>query len=501
VINGSVIKRYCYWRKHICIITVLQKSGIPLKISVDNTATTPVFQQIIDVIHFAINTGELAVGDRLPSIRKLADDNSIAANTVAKAFRQLEFRGLIVARNRSGFVVAGPGAGRYQARGVSSDKSEVHRVVDQLDAGIMPGAFCKITEDYLGGDPENCNIIHADGSGTKSIIAYLHYKETGDPSVFRGIAQDSIVMNLDDLLCVGVNGRILLSNTINRNALNCPGEVVSALIEGTEAFIAQLRDQGVNIYVGGGETADVGDLTGSVVIDSCTVAIMKKRDIIRNNISQNLAIVGLSSTGQCSYEEVENSGIGSNGLTSARHDMLAHYYADKYPESYDSNIQQDLVYCGPYKLDDNLPDSSLSVGEALLSPTRSYAPVIYKLLAEMAEEIHGLIHCSGGAQTKCLKFGSNVHYVKHDLFETPAIFSAIQSASATDWQEMYRVFNMGHRMEIYVPGPRVNEIIDIAREFGIQAKQIGFTESADKNHLTLTNDAGETFNYSEFQPQ
>ena len=295
-----------------------------MNLKLDNNATTPVFQQIIDQVHFAINTSELSPGDKIPSIRSVAADHDVAANTVAKAYRQLEFRGLISARERSGFVVAEPTSqSRYQSRGVSSDKSEVHNVVDKMDHGAIPGTFCKVTEDYLSGDPEKCNIIHADGSGTKSIIAYLHYKETGDPSVFHGIAQDSIVMNLDDLLCVGINGRILISNTINRNALNCPGEVVSALIEGSESFMATLRDQGVQIYSGGGETADVGDLTGTVVVDSCAVAIMKKSDIIRNEISGGLAIVGLSSTGTADYESTENSGIGSNGLTSAMHDMLS----------------------------------------------------------------------------------------------------------------------------------------------------------------------------------
>ena len=467
-----------------------------MKIKIDNTSPTPVFQQIIDSIHFAINTGELATGEKLPSIRKLASENEIATNTVAKAYRQLEFRGLVSARDRSGYVVAANEGGRYQERGVSTDKSEVHNVVDGLDAGVIPGAFCKVTEDYLSGDPEKCNIIHADGSGTKSIIAYLHYKETGDASVFHGIAQDSIVMNLDDLLCVGVNGRILISNTINRNALNCPGEVVTALIEGSEAFIARLRDQGVNIYSGGGETADVGDLTGSVLVDSCAVAIMKKKDILRNEITPDLAIVGLASTGQSSYETTENSGIGSNGLTSARHDLLSGYYAKKYPETYDSNIKKDLVYCGPYQLGDDLPGSTSTVGQALLSPTRSYAPVIYKLIQEMSQEIMGLIHCSGGGQTKCLKFGRNIHFVKHDLFELPAVFSTIQSVSGTRWKEMYRVFNMGHRMEVYVPGPSVSKVIDIASEFGIAAKQIGFTQAAETNQLTLTNDAGDTFHYA-----
>ena len=467
-----------------------------MKIKIDNSSPTPVFQQIIDSIHFAINTGELANGEKLPSIRRLASENEIAANTVAKAFRQLEFRGLVTVRDRSGYVVVGNEGGRYQERGVSTDKSEVHNVVNCLDAGVIPGAFCKVTEDYLSGDPEKCNIIHADGSGTKSIIAYLHYKETGDASVFHGIAQDSIVMNLDDLLCVGVNGRILISNTINRNALNCPGEVVAALIEGSESFIAQLRDQGINIYSGGGETADVGDLTGSVLVDSCAVAIMKKKDMVRNEITPNLAIVGLASTGQSNYETKENSGIGSNGLTSARHDLLSGYYAEKYPETFDSNMKKDLVYCGPYKLGDDLPGSKFTVGEALLCPTRSYAPVIYKLIQEMPQDIRGLIHCSGGAQTKCLKFGRNIHFVKHDLFDTPVVFSAIQSVSGTRWEEMYKVFNMGHRMEVYVPGPSVSKVVDIASEFGIAAKQVGFTEASETSQLTLSNDDGDTFRYA-----
>ncbi len=466
-----------------------------MKLSIENQASTPVFQQIIDQIHFAINTGELKPEDKLPSIRSVAKDNKIATNTVAKAFRQLEFRGVIKAKDRSGYIVVDNQTSRYQSRGVSSDKSEVHNVVDNLDAGAIPGAFCKITEDFLGGDPEKCNIIHADGSGTKSIIAYLKYKETGDVSVFHGIAQDSIVMNLDDLLCVGINGRILISNTINRNALNCPGEVVSALIEGSESFMSGLRDQGINIYSGGGETADVGDLTGTVVVDSCAVAIMKKSDIVRNEIGSDLAIVGLSSTGQSTYESNANSGIGSNGLTSARHDMLSNYYAEKYPETFDPNISRDLVYCGPYRLQDPLAGSELNVGEAILSPTRSYAPVIYSALAELGQQIHGLIHCSGGAQTKCMKFGRNVHFVKNDLFPTPPLFSAIQAASGTDWQEMYKVFNMGHRMEVYLPLNKVQEMIDIADSFGIEAKQIGYTEASETNCLTLIDPLGNTFTY------
>jgi len=496
----SILTRHLYHCSDTDQFTPTTIAEKPMKLNLDNESPTPVFQQIIDQIHFAINTGEIAGGERLPSIRSIAAEYSIASNTVAKALRQLEFRGLIAARDRSGYIVVDKqdeagGVSRYQSRGVSADKTEVHSVVDTLDAGIVPGAFCKITEDYLGGDPEKCNIIHADGSGTKSTIAYLKYKETGDASVFRGIAQDSIVMNLDDLICVGVNGRILLSNTINRNALNCPGEVIAALIEGTETFLAEMRDQGINIHSGGGETADVGDITGTLAVDSCAVTVMRKSDVITNNITPGLAIVGLSSTGQAKYETAENSGIGSNGLTSARHDMLSKYYAEQYPETFDSNLPSDLIYCGPYRLEDALPGSSLNVGEAILSPTRSYAPIIHKILGVMRHEIKGIIHCSGGAQTKCMKFGNNVHFIKDNLFPTPALFDAIQQASETPWQEMYKVFNMGHRMEIYLPEARVDEVISLAGELGITAQRVGHTVAADSTQLTLTSPNGEIYRY------
>lgn len=467
-------------------------------VTIDSASNLPIFQQIIEQIHFSINTGQMNPGDKLPSIRSVASANNIATNTVVKAYRHLEFRGLVQAKSRSGYVVSHTNeTSRYQARGVSADKTEVHNAVDKLDEGIFPHAFCKVTEDYLSGDPDKCNIIHADGSGTKSSIAYLQYKETGDCSVFEGIAQDSIVMNLDDLLCVGVNGRILLSNTINRNAFNCPGEVVNSLIQGTEKFVAQLRDHGVDIYSGGGETADVGDLTGTIVVDSCAVAIMKKESIIANEISPGLAIVGLSSTGKAAYESKENSGIGSNGLTSARHDLLSHYYADKYPESFDANIEKNLIYCGSYKLEDPLKDSAMTIGEAILSPTRTYAPVIYKLLHEMRSEIKGLIHCSGGAQTKCLKFGQNIHFVKDNLFPTPPVFKTIQEVSGTQWKEMYKVFNMGHRMEVYCPPSRVEEVISIASSFNIDARQVGYTEASDRsaNQLSLTDSHSQSFSY------
>ncbi len=470
---------------------------MPLKLQLDANDATPVFQQIIDQVHFSISAGEMSAGEKLPSIRSVAADHGIAINTVAKAYRQLEFRGLVIALDRSGYVVATSDTdSRYQARGVSADKTEVHSVVDRMDAGLFPGAFCKVTEDFLGGDPNRCNIIHADGAGTKSIIGYLHYKEFNDPTIFHGIAQDSIVMNLDDLLCVGVNGRILISNTVNRNAMNCPGEVISALIEGTEKFLQEMRDQGVNIYSGGGETADVGDLTGTIVVDSCAVAVMDKRDVITNDIGPDLAIVGLSSTGQASYESKQNAGMGSNGLTSARHDMLAHYYAEKYPESFDSNIQPDLVYCGPYRLEDALPDSDMTVGEAILSPTRSYAPLIYQLYDILEKDLAGIVHCSGGAQTKCLKFGRDVHFVKDNLFRTPPLFSAIKKASGTSDEEMYKVFNMGHRMEVYVPPSRADDVISAASAFNIDAQVIGYTEAAASNHLTLTTPDGNTFQYN-----
>lgn len=477
-------------------------------ITIDNESSKPAYQQIAEQIHFAINTGALKPGEALPSIRKLAESADLASNTVVKALKTLEAKGLIEAKDRSGYTVSKTAlqdpeahpdestqSNRYQARGVSAEKTEVHAVVDKLDPGLFPGAFCKITEDYLSGDPAKCNVIHADGSGTKSIIAYLHYKETSDPSIFEGIAQDSIVMNLDDLLCIGATGRILLSNTINRHATNCPGDVIRALIEGGEKFMQELRDQGVQIYPGGGETADVGDLTGTVLVDSCAVSIARKSDIIENHITSDLAIVGLSSGGQSIYEHTENSGIGSNGLTSARHDMLSSYYGETYPESFDSSLPETLTYCGPYKLEQDLPDSQLTVGQALLSPTRSYAPIILKLLKLMKSEIKGIVHCSGGAQTKCLRFGQGVHFIKNNLMPVPAVFSAIQKASGTTMKEMYKVFNMGHRMELYVPQPRVDEVIDVANTFGIHAQQIGYTEAASENQLSLVDHLGKTLHY------
>ena len=379
---------------------------------------------------------------------------------------------------------------RYAARGVSAGKEEVHAAVDKLDQGLFKGAFCKITPDYLTGSKAKCNVIHSDGSGTKSIIAYLYYKETGDASVFRGISQDSIVMNIDDLLCIGAAERILLSNTVNRNARNFPGAALAELILGAEDFLAKLRKLGVKIYSGGGETADVGDLTGAVVVDSCAVAVMRRKSVITGGeIKPGLAIVGLSSAGRATYEDFENSGIGSNGLTSARHDMLSPYYRKKYPETFDANTDKSLVYCGPCKFGDKLEGSSMTVAQALLSPTRTYAPVIMKLLKRRPNLVKGLVHCSGGGQTKCVRFGKGVHFVKDSLMPIPPVFAAIQKASKTSDREMFEVYNMGHRMEVYCKPSDAQKVIAVSRSFGIDAAVIGRTEKSlrkdGKNHVTI----------------
>lgn len=379
---------------------------------------------------------------------------------------------------------------RYSLRGVSSTKDEVHSVVDKMSKGLFPGAFCKINPDFLTGNPEKCCVIHSDGSGTKSTIAYLHYKETGDPSAFRKTAQDSIVMNIDDLICIGVTDNILISSTINRNARNIPGSVLAELISGTEAFLQSLRNNDVIIQSGGGETADVGDLTPTVTVDSCAVAVIDREQIIDNaNIRSGLSIVGLASYGQASYENFYNSGIGSNGLTSARHDLLANYYLKKYPETTDSQTDSKYLYCGPYKMNDPLPESDFTVGEALLSPTRTYAPVVKKLLSLYRSHIKGMVHCSGGGQTKCLRFGTNLHFVKDSLLPIPPIFKAIKNASHTSDEEMYRVYNMGHRLEIYCTPEIADAIIQTSQSFGIEAAIIGRTETkqseGDSNTLTI----------------
>lgn len=388
---------------------------------------------------------------------------------------------------------------RYSQRGVSSSKSEVHAVVDNLDRGVFPGAFCKIGPDLLTGDPAKCNIIHSDGSGTKSTLAYLHYCETDDPAAFRKTAQDSLVMNIDDLLCVGATDGILISSTVNRNARAIPGEALAQLISGTEDFLATLRDYGVGVHSGGGETADVGDLTGTVTVDSCAVVVMDRAKVIDNaRIKPGLSIVGLASSGQAKYESFENSGIGSNGLTSARHDLLAKYYLEKYPETADARTDPEFLYCGPYKMDDPLPDSKLSVGEALLSPTRTYAPVIQKLLAEHREQVYGMVHCSGGGQTKCLRFGTGVHHIKDKFLPVPPIFKAIQKASGTTDEEMFRVYNMGHRMEIFCQPEAAEAIIALSESFGIPAQVIGSTEPSQRkdgqNHVTIRHE-GKTLEY------
>jgi len=467
-----------------------------MRLQVDPADKTPVHRQISDQIRFAIQTGVLAAGKKLPSIRALAGDHGVAVNTVAKAYKSLERLGVVRAGSRSAYTVGaaeakpkgGSDSARYAARGVSATKDEVHGAIAGIDKGVFPGAFCKITEDFLTGDPDRCNLIHADGSGTKSLIAYMHYREFGDASVFRGIAQDSIVMNLDDLLCVGATGRILISSTINRNAKRIGADVLGELIGGNEAVLAGLRAQGVDIHSGGGETADVGDLTPTVVVDSCATAVMAKKEVITGaGIKKGLAIVGLSSSGQASYESVENSGIGSNGLTSARHDMLGPYYRRSFPETFDAQVDPSLVYCGPHRLGDPLKGSSLTVGEALLSPTRSYAPVITALLREHRSAVRGIIHCSGGGQTKCMHFGKGVHYVKDALMPVPPVFRAIQRASGTGWKEMYQVYNMGHRMEVYCPPRQAKHVIACAERFGIEAAEIGHTEASDgdNNRLTL----------------
>ncbi|MBO7520800.1 MAG: hypothetical protein J6T16_00995 [Opitutales bacterium] len=380
---------------------------------------------------------------------------------------------------------------RYASRGVSSSKEEVHAAVDKLDRGLFPKAFCKITKDFLTSSKGKCNVIHSDGSGTKSIIAYLYFKETGDASVFRGISQDSIVMNIDDLLCIGALEGIVISNTVNRNAVGFSAKALAELINGAEDFTKKLSKLGVKTYSGGGETADVGDLTGSVVVDSCAVAVLERKKVLMpNGIDENLAIVGLASYGKAKYEDFENSGIGSNGLTSARHDMLSPYYRKKYPETYDSNTPKSLVYCGPYKLEDKLPESNMTVAQALLSPTRTYAPVIAKIVKKYPKLIKGIIHCSGGGQTKCMRFGNGVHFIKDNLFTPPPIFRAIQKASKTSAKEMYKVYNMGHRMEIYCENSDAQKVIDTAKSFGIDAQIVGRTEKSErkdgKNHLTLS---------------
>jgi len=384
---------------------------------------------------------------------------------------------------------------RYMQRGVSAAKEDVHNAIKNIDKGIFPQAFCKIIPDILGGDSAYCNIMHADGAGTKSSLAYTYWRETGDLSVWRGIAQDAIVMNTDDLLCVGAVDNILVSSTIGRNKMLIPGEVISAIINGTDDLLAELRSMGIGIYATGGETADVGDLVRTIIVDSTVTCRMKRSDVIDNaNIRPGDVIVGLSSCGTASYEQRYNGGMGSNGLTSARHDVFAKYLAEKYPESYDHAVPDELVYSGTKRLTDAIEDLGLNAGELVLSPTRTYAPVIRKVLDELRHEIHGMVHCTGGAQTKVLHFISdNCRVVKDNLFAVPPLFRLIQKESGTDWREMYKVFNMGHRMELYVHPDIAPRIIDISRSFNIDAQVIGYVEEGSKS-LTIASEFG-TYNY------
>ncbi len=384
---------------------------------------------------------------------------------------------------------------RYNMRGVSASKEDVHNAIKNVDKGIFPGAFCKIIPDILGGDPDYCNIMHADGAGTKSSLAYMYWRETGDLSVWKGIAQDALIMNIDDLLCVGATDNILLSSTIGRNKLLVPGEVIAAIINGTEELLADLRRMGVSIYSTGGETADVGDLVRTIIVDSTVTCRMRRADVIDNaNISAGDVIVGLSSSGKATYETEYNGGMGSNGLTSARHDVFAKYLAEKYPESYDSAVPEELVYSGQMHLTDAVEGSPLDAGRLVLSPTRTYAPVIKKLLDEMRSDIHGMIHCSGGAQTKIMHFVKNKHVIKDNMFPVPPLFRLIREQSGTDWAEMYKVFNMGHRMEIYLAPEHAARVIEISESFGIEARIVGRVEEADTNRLTIKSEFG-TFEY------
>ncbi len=381
---------------------------------------------------------------------------------------------------------------RYNLRGVSAGKEDVHNAIKKVDKGLFPQAFCKIVPDTLTGDEAYCIVMHADGAGTKSSLAYMYWKETGDLSVWKGIAQDALIMNIDDLLCVGATDNILLSSTIGRNKNLVPGEVISAIINGTEELLAELRNQGIGIQSTGGETADVGDLVRTLIVDSTVVCRMKREEVISNHtIQPGDVIVGLSSFGQATYESSYNGGMGSNGLTSARHDVFSHELATKYPESFDAAVPEDLVYSGSYKLTDSVKDSPINAGQLVLSPTRTYAPIIKKILDNHRSEIHGMVHCSGGAQTKVLHFVENVHIIKDNLFELPPLFKTIHEESKTEWKEMYKVFNMGHRMEVYVAPELAEAIIEISKSFNVDAKIVGRVEAHDGKKLTIQSEFGE----------
>ena len=380
---------------------------------------------------------------------------------------------------------------RYNLRGVSASKEDVHNAIKNIDKGIFPKAFCKIIPDILGGDPLYCNIMHADGAGTKSSLAYMYWRETGDLSVWKGIAQDALIMNIDDLLCVGATDNILVSSTIGRNKLLVPGEVISAIINGTDELLAELRDMGVGVYATGGETADVGDLVRTIIVDSTVTCRMKRSDVVDNaHIRPGDVIVGMASYGQATYEKSYHGGMGSNGLTSARHDVFAKYLAEKYPESYDAAVPDELVYSGKLKLTDAIAELGIDAGKLVLSPTRTYAPVIKKVLDELRPQVHGMVHCSGGAQTKVMHFVENMLVVKNNLFPVPPLFRIIREQSGTDWQEMYKVFNMGHRMEVYIAPEYAQTVIDITRSFGIDAQIVGYVAPAEKNKLVIESEFG-----------
>jgi len=384
---------------------------------------------------------------------------------------------------------------RYAQRGVSASKEDVHNAIKNVDKGLFPQAFCKIVPDHLTGDEDYCLVMHADGAGTKSSLAYMYWKETGDISVWKGIAQDALIMNIDDLLCVGATDNIMLSSTIGRNKNLIPGEVLSQIINGTEELLSELKEHGVSIHSTGGETADVGDLVRTIIVDSTVTARMKRSDVISNhNIQGGDVIVGLSSSGQATYEKEYNGGMGSNGLTSARHDVFDKYLAEKYPESFDAAVPDELVYSGKVKLTDEVEGSPLNAGKLVLSPTRTYAPVIKKILDKHQNDIHGMVHNSGGAQTKVLHFVKDVHVIKDNMFDVPPLFNLIQEQSGTDWKEMYQVFNMGHRMEIYLPEEFAQSIIEISESFNIEAKIIGRVESYEGKKLTINSEFG-TFEY------
>ena len=381
---------------------------------------------------------------------------------------------------------------RYNQRGVSASKEDVHNAIKNVDKGLFPQAFCKVVPDYLTGDEDYCVVMHADGAGTKSSLAYMYWKETGDLSVWKGIAQDALIMNIDDLLCVGATDNILLSSTIGRNKGLITGDVLSAIINGTEELLKELRGYGISIHSTGGETADVGDLVRTIIVDSTVIARMKRSDVISNhNIVTGDVIVGLESYGQATYEKEYNGGMGSNGLTSARHDVFEKYLIEKFPESFDPSVPKDLVYSGGKKLTDAVEGSPIDAGKLVLSPTRTYAPIIKAILDAHRSDIHGMVHCSGGAQTKILHFIEGLHIIKDNMFEVPPLFKLIQEESGTSWQEMYKVFNMGHRMEIYLPEDKAQEIISISEKFGVKAQIVGRCESADKKHLTINSEFGE----------